>query len=83
MADGPDGTIETDDLGEPIAELSDLAWTPDAQFGRRVTGRIERRVLTGRLLSVAWSAPLMVLLELLRAPFESLSSNRRSPGTRP
>ena len=73
-----DSTSEdNEDLGEPIAELSELGWMPDARFGRKVTGRIERRLLTGRLLDVAWSAPLMVLLELLRAPFESFTANRR------
>lgn len=67
------------ELGQPIAELSQLAWQPRDGFGRKVTGRIERRLLTGRLLDVAWSAPLLVILELLRVPFESFSGsgNRR------
>lgn len=77
MADEPHDPA-ADDLGEPIAELSSLGWTPSDRFERRVTGSIERRLLTGRLLGVAWSGPLMVLLELLRVPFESWSSNRRS-----
>lgn len=64
------------DLGEPVAELRELAWQPAEDFQRRVNGRIERRLLTGRLLDVAWSAPLMVLLELLRAPFELFSGSR-------
>ena len=73
--DGPPDT----EMGQPIAELAQLEWQPGDQFGRRVTGSIERRLLTGRLLDVAWSAPLMVLLELLRVPFESFSraGNRR------
>lgn len=73
-ANAGEGPAETE-LGPPIAELAQLAWEPGEQFGRRVTGRIERRLLTGRLLDVAWSAPLLVLLELLRMPFETLSSN--------
>lgn len=72
-ADGA-GPAESE-LGQPVAELAQLAWEPGEQFGRRVTGRIERRLLTGRLLDVAWSAPLLVLLELLRMPFETLSGN--------
>lgn len=76
--DGASGPDETE-LGQPIAELAQLAWQPDDQFGRKVTGSIERRLLTGRLLDVTWSAPLMVLLEFLRVPFESFSraANRR------
>lgn len=66
------------ELGQPLAELQDLAWQPGDDFGRKVSGRIERRVLTGRLLDMAWSAPLMVILELLRAPFEMFSGSRRA-----
>lgn len=66
------------DVEEPVPELRDLGWTPDEAFVRRVSGGIERRLLTGHLLDVAWSAPLMVLLELVRAPFELFSSNRRT-----
>lgn len=66
------------DLGEPLAELYDLSWPSGDDFGRRVNGRIERRLLAGRLLDVAWSAPLMVIIELLRAPFELFSSGRRA-----
>jgi len=68
---------EPADLGEPIAELRELDWAAGDRFGRKVTGGIERRLLAGRLLDVTWTAPLMVLLELLRAPFESFSSGRR------
>lgn len=79
----PDEGAELDepseaDLGEPLAELYDLSWQPADDFGRKVNGRIERRLLTGRLLDVAWSAPLMVILELLRAPFELFSGGRRA-----
>jgi hypothetical protein len=73
----PEPVDDPVDLGEPIAELADLGWSPGARFNDKVTGGIERRLLTGRLLDVAWSAPLMVLLELLRIPFESLSASRR------
>lgn len=66
------------DLGEPLAELETLTWQPGEDFGRKVGGRIERRLLTGRLLDMAWSAPLMVILELLRAPLELFSGSRRA-----
>lgn len=65
-------------LGEPVAELEDLAWQAGDDFGRKVTGRIERRLLTGSFLDMAWTGPLMVILELLRVPFEMFSGNRRT-----
>jgi len=73
----PESPDDPSDLGEPIAELADLGWTPGSRFANKVTGGIERRLLTGRLLDVAWTAPLLVLIEFLRVPFESLSTNRR------
>lgn len=66
------------DLGEPVAELENLAWPPGDDFGRKVGGRIERRLLTGRFLDMAWSTPFMVILELLRAPLELFSGSRRA-----
>lgn len=77
--DGP----EPSDLGEPVAELQDLGWTASDRFGRKVTGGIERRLLASRLLDVTWSGPLLVLLELLRVPFESFSTGRRDREKRP
>lgn len=77
--DGAGAEVLTDaDLGEPIAELENLAWQPREDFGRKVSGRIERGLLTGRLLDMAWSTPLMVILELLRAPLELFSGRRRA-----
>lgn len=76
----PDGREPNDaEMGEPIAELAQLGWSAGPDFDRKVTRGIERRLLTGRLLDVAWAAPLTVLLELLRAPLESFSRsvNRR------
>ncbi len=65
------------EMGAPVAELEQLGVLPRPDFERRVTGRIERRLLTGRLIDAAWSAPLFALLELLRVPFESFAANRR------
>lgn len=73
----PESPDDPSDMGEPIAELADLAWTPGVRFTNKVTGGIERRLLTGRLLDVALTAPFTVLLELLRVPFESWSAKRR------
>ena len=66
-----------DELGQPVDELRDLALPLGASFPDRVRGRIERRLLTAELLDLAWTAPLAVLLELLRAPFEALAASRR------
>ena len=64
-------------MGEPVVELRDLSLAVDDQFGRRVRGRIERRVLAGEFLGLAWMAPMMMLLEFLRVPFELLVGKRR------
>lgn len=66
------------DLGAPVHELRDLSWAVDPRFADRIRGRIERRVLASELLDFAWSAPLMMLLELLRLPLEVLAGRRRS-----
>jgi len=42
-----------------------------------VRGRIERRLLAGEFMGLAWTAPMMMLLELLRVPFELLVGKRR------
>lgn len=76
---GPDdwNPVDDTDLGEPVTELRDLSLPVDDRFGRRVRGRIERRVLAGELLGLAWTAPLMTFLEFLRIPFELLLGRRR------
>jgi len=66
------------DLGEPIDELRELSVPLDPRFAQRVRGSIERRLLAGELLGLAWAAPLSVLMELLRAPFELFGGRRRS-----
>lgn len=68
---------ETDDLGQPVAELQDLQLEVGDRFVRQVRGRIERRVVMGEFLSLAWTAPLMMLLEFIRIPFEALGRDRR------
>jgi len=65
------------EAGEPIAELRDLSVAVEERFGQRVRGKIERRVLTGEFLGLAWAAPWMMLLEFLRAPFELLGERRQ------
>lgn len=64
--------VAEDDLGPPLEQLRDLAVPLSTSFPDRVRRRIERRVLAGALIDLAWTAPLAVLLELLRAPLEAL-----------
>ncbi len=66
-----------DDLGAPVTELRDLSFPLDARFSDKVRGRIERRLLARELLDLAWSGPLAVVLEFLKAPFEFLKGKRR------
>lgn len=79
VGSGPDDATPVDDtdLGEPVTEIRDLSLAVDDRFSRRVRGRVERRLLAGELLGLAWTAPLMMLLEFLRVPFELLLGKRR------
>jgi hypothetical protein len=69
--------IEEGDLGEPVEALRALSWSMDQRFAHKVRGRIERRAFAGELISLAWTAPIMMLLEFLRVPFEALAGRRR------
>ncbi len=73
----PDAASDTDDLGEPVTQLQDLPIDVSQRFVHHVRGRIERRVVTADILDLVWTAPLMVLLEFLRVPFEAFGRNRR------
>lgn len=68
---------DTDDLGAPVAELQDLSLEVSDRFVRRVRGKIERRVVAGEFLGLVWTAPIMMLLEFLRIPFEAFGRSRR------
>jgi len=74
---GGGSTAEDTDMGDPLVELQDLSLAVDDRFGRRVRGRIERRVLTAEFLGLAWTAPILMLFEFLRMPFELLVGKRR------
>ena len=78
-APGPGGEppVDDGDMGEPVVELRDLSLAVDDRFGRKVRSGIERRMLTGEFLDLAWRAPVMMLLEFLRVPFELLMGRRR------
>ena len=79
--DAKSGALPPDaepDLGEPVAELRDLTLDVGEEFVPRVRRRIERRRLAGEFVGLAFTAPLTILLELLRAPFEWLAGKRRA-----
>jgi hypothetical protein len=70
------GAAEDADLGEPVTELREVSLRLGDQFAARVRGRVERRVLTGEFLELIWTAPLTMLLEFLRWPFELFRRGR-------
>jgi hypothetical protein len=74
---GDQSPLDDGDLGPPVVELQDLSISADDHFGRRVRGKIERRMLTGEFIDLAWTAPMMMLLEFLRVPFELFTRKRR------
>ncbi len=86
MADDPnDTTDDTDDLGEPIAELGQLAEAPSAGFLERLRRSLQRRSLGSQLASLGWSGLGAVLLEFLRmiyALFENKPTDTDRGGPR-
>lgn len=73
MSTGGDGRLDeepVEDTGLPVTQLQGLELVVDDAFTDQVGRRIQRRLLAGDLLQLAWSGPLMALLELLRVPFE-------------
>ena len=76
----PDAAESLDDaaLGRPIAELQDLSLEVDDRLRRRVRGSINRRLLAGELIGLAWTAPLTVLLEFLQAAIDLFNGKRRT-----
>lgn len=69
-AEPGDDDEAVEDTGLPVTQLQGLVLDVDDAFADRVGRRIQRRLLAGDLLQLAWSGPLLALLELLRVPFE-------------
>jgi hypothetical protein len=74
---GDESPVDDGNMGEPVVELRDLSLVVDDQFGRQVRDRIERHVLAGEFMGLAWTAPMMMLREFLRVTFELLLGKRR------
>lgn len=56
-------SITDGEMGGPLLELQDLSLDVGDRLRRRVRGSINRRVLAGELVGLAWTAPLTILLE--------------------
>lgn len=59
------GDSEDPDLGQPIAQLAQLAEEPAQGFLDRIRGSIERRRLGSHMTGLAWHGVALVLIELL------------------
>lgn len=77
MSDASRAPNGDEDVGAPVEPLQDFTLPDDERFVDRVGRRIERRLLTNELLTVAWHAPVATALELLRVPFAWKDSARR------
>ena len=70
---GAGSSDEDPGLGAPMIELREVSVVVGDRFVGRVRGRIERRMLAADILELLWMAPLTMLLEFLRWPFEGFS----------
>jgi len=68
-----------DETGTPVEQLHDLELEVDDAFVEKVGRRIERRVLTNELVSLAWNGPVAAALELLHIPFAWFAGRPRPP----
>lgn len=71
-------SITDGEMGGPLLELQDLSLDVGDRLRRRVRGSINRRVLAGELVGLAWTAPLTILLEFFRAASELFNGKRRT-----
>ena len=80
-----DDEESVEETGLPVTQLRGLELVVDDRFADQVGRRIQRRLLAGDLLQLAWSGPLMALLEILRVPVEwfTAGSSPRRPGQEP
>jgi hypothetical protein len=80
MSDGTTGAGEpAEETGAPLEALLDLELEVEDDFVDKVGRRIERRVLTNELVSLAWNGPLAATLELLHIPFAWFAGRSRPP----
>lgn len=70
---------EDPDLGPPLEMLQEYGLSEDPAFEGRVHRRIERRQLSSDLADLAWTGPILLISELLKA----LLSEPPRPGAQP
>jgi len=74
-----EGEAPGEEVGAPLDELTAFEVEVDDDFVDQVGRRIQRRILTGDLLRLAWTGPAVAVLELLRVPFEWLAGGPAPP----
>ena len=70
--------LNDDEMGAPIAELRDLSIETQERFGQKVRGGIERRVLAGEVVHLAWTAPITMVLEFFGACLALVEGKKRT-----
>jgi len=75
----PDEETPGEDVGTPLNELTALEVEVEDDFVDQVGRRIQRRILGGDLIRLAWTGPAVAVLELLRVPFEWLAGRPGRP----
>ena len=71
--------LSNEDLGEPITLLAGHAVPAPGTLMSRVRGSIFRRTFAGDVTRFATWGPFTVLMELLKAIFESFRGEHRTP----
>lgn len=66
--------FDTEDLGEPIAELRELEEIPDRGFVGRLMNSLRRRDLSSQVATLSWNGLGAVLLEFLKIMFAGFST---------
>lgn len=59
------GDSEEPDLGQPIAQLAQVAEEPRQGFVGRIRGSIERRRLGSHMTGLAWHGVALIFIELV------------------
>jgi hypothetical protein len=78
MAD--DATEDDEDLGEPIAELSELREDPSPGFITRILGALRRRNLGSQLATFGWTGLGAVFVEFVKIIFSVFETDTDTRG---
>jgi len=75
-----DDDFDATELGEPIAELRELAEDPPTGFLGRLLNSLRRRDLGSQLATFSWNGLGTVLLEFFQVVFSIFDTNPRDRG---